>query len=206
MFLRPTRAHKVQELLVCNGVQLIIISLDSKRARLAFDIPLNFVNKLLRTDENLYYVALSSKEEAIYFHSTHPSRSSTLLRCKQLLGAANRPRCKVIVICERTLLESEVLGLSLKFVRYDQNPFKTVKHLKLPFTGTAVEFSESASYLAILNFKEVTIISLSAGKPLKRIILFEIPTCLDFLPNDGHIVIGDKAGDLFIVELKRERS
>ena len=40
----------------------------------------------------------------------------------------------------------------MKFIRYDEEPFKTVKLHRLAFTANSVEFSESAAYIALLNF------------------------------------------------------
>lgn len=44
--------------------------------------------------------------------------------------------------------------------------------------------------------------SVHSGQPVKKIALKENLTCLDFLPNDKQVVIGDTAGDMFIVEVK----
>ena len=57
------------------------------------------------------------------------------------MGVTNRPRFKVLLICERTLLETEKLGLSVKYLSYEKEQLKTVKHLKIPYIASAVEFS-----------------------------------------------------------------
>ena len=56
------------------------------------------------------------------------------------MGAASRPRSTVIVICQRAIVEGGKLGLSVKFIRYDEEPFKAVKHFKLAHTAIRIEF------------------------------------------------------------------